>query len=550
LAAAAVSVAMLGLLSAQAVLANLPGSTFESTDGNKPVNTTGNIDWNAGMPNLSTQDDLASGSDDNAFGQGAKEDIANPSVVFGSIPPNKSDLSKLYVAFENPSADDYFLYLAWERTNVLGSANMDFEFNQSSTIDENGVTPVRTAGDILVTFDFTNGGGTPVLGLLRWVTTGNKSQCYATNGVPCWGNRVDLSAAGFADGAVAASLTFGEAAINLGPGPDGAGVFSSSTCSSFGSAFLKSRSAASFPAELKDFIAPEPVSITNCGSLLVKKTSTTDTTALLSGAVFTVVKGVVTGSTEAASSTVPETATAGYYCLNNLKLGSHTVTETTAPNGYNLTNPASQTVNVTSTQTCAARLAATTITPDATFANPPALGAIKVTKTQQNKSLTGGTGPLQGATFQIWQESNSTAGLQVAGATPDTKIGSDGVTDATGVTCFGSLPLGTYYVHESAAPTGYALAATQTAAVTTSGTCDAGFVPKTFVDVPLSKIQVVFTSLAGLGVTVASISCTSGGQAVAPVSENNTADPALDDADETITNLVPGTYTCTVVVDP
>jgi len=39
----------------------------------------------------------------------------------------------------------------------------------------------RTAGDLLVTFDFTNGGGRPALGLLRWVTAGSTSQCFSSN---------------------------------------------------------------------------------------------------------------------------------------------------------------------------------------------------------------------------------------------------------------------------------------------------------------------------------------------------------------------------------
>jgi hypothetical protein len=50
-------------------------------------------------------------------------------------------------------------------------------------------------------------------------------------------------------------------------------------------------------------------------------------------------------------------------------------------------------------------------------------------------------------------------------------------------------------------------------------------------------------------VTKASIVCANGGT-VAAVSENGNADPALDDTDETFTSLTPGTYTCTVVVDP
>jgi hypothetical protein len=61
--------------------------------------------------------------------------------------------------YKNKGTDGHdYLYLYWERTNTLGSANMDFEFNQSQTPSANGKTPVRTAGDILITFDFGSGG--------------------------------------------------------------------------------------------------------------------------------------------------------------------------------------------------------------------------------------------------------------------------------------------------------------------------------------------------------------------------------------------------------
>ena len=40
---------------------------------------------------------------------------------------------------------------------------------------------------------------------------------------------------------------------------------------SFGSVYLKSRSSDSFPAALKDFIAPEPVDISNCGTVIIHK---------------------------------------------------------------------------------------------------------------------------------------------------------------------------------------------------------------------------------------------------------------------------------------
>src|SRR5262245_54488532 len=108
--------------------ANLAGSTFEGNDGNLVVNTAGNTDW-TNAPNRVRGDDLPSGSNDNSFGGGTKEDDPNVNVVSGSIPPNKSDLTRFYVANEFTSGSN-FLYLAWERSNVLGSANMDFEINQ------------------------------------------------------------------------------------------------------------------------------------------------------------------------------------------------------------------------------------------------------------------------------------------------------------------------------------------------------------------------------------------------------------------------------------
>src|SRR5436309_15252449 len=79
--------------------ANLAGSTFEGNDGNLVVNTAGNTDW-SNAPNRVTGLDQPSGSADNAFGQGTKEDSPNVTVVDGSIPPNKNDLSRFYIGSE------------------------------------------------------------------------------------------------------------------------------------------------------------------------------------------------------------------------------------------------------------------------------------------------------------------------------------------------------------------------------------------------------------------------------------------------------------------
>jgi hypothetical protein len=168
-------------------LANLPGSPFDAGDGNLVLNDEAQ-DW-ANAPNLATAVDIL-GRNDNSFGQGTKEDTAVPTVVTGSIPPNKSDLLRFYVANQLVGGDQ-FLYLAWERVQEpSGTTNMDFEFNQSTTLSGNGVTPVRTAGDVLIKYDLAQGGTTPVLGFHRWVTTGNPATvCEANNTVPCWGPR-------------------------------------------------------------------------------------------------------------------------------------------------------------------------------------------------------------------------------------------------------------------------------------------------------------------------------------------------------------------------
>ncbi len=267
-------------------LANLAGSPFDAGDGNLVLNDEAQ-DW-ANAPNLATAVDIV-GRDDNSFGQGTKEDTAVPTVVTGSIPPNKSDLTRFYVANQRVG-DDQFLYLAWERVQEpSGTTNMDFEFNQSSTLSGNGVTPVRTAGDVLIKYDLAQGGTTPVLGFHRWVTSGTPATvCEASNTVPCWGPVQALT--GNFEGAIndptnnppsgavvdpippnnprtLSARTFGEAAINL----TDAGILPPGQCEAFSGAYLKSRSSDAFTSAVKDFIAPVPVNIRNCGEIIIRK---------------------------------------------------------------------------------------------------------------------------------------------------------------------------------------------------------------------------------------------------------------------------------------
>jgi hypothetical protein len=324
----------------------------------------GATDWQ-NVAGLNKGFDLPSGSSDNSLGQGTKEDNPNITVVSGSIPPNKSNLTRFYEASEFSTVNSHpFLYLGWERTNNLGTANFDFEINQQAQPDLTKTGPatlVRTAGDLLVTYDFTNGGGRPTVGLLRWLTSATTpvvanfatNVCLSSNTFPCWGDDVILdgtdsiaavnnldavtdplfpSSANYINPVPA--LQFGEVAIDM----QKAGVFSPGTCTAFGSTFVRSRSSASFTAEIKDFIAPIPVNISNCGSVNIIKHSDPRGVDQNFNYTSTIPNTTVTCTLDATPSSFtlndkngvdpsPITGTANTEHCVNVPAGSYTVTE-------------------------------------------------------------------------------------------------------------------------------------------------------------------------------------------------------------------------------
>src|SRR5262249_17771301 len=161
----------------------LSPSTFEGNDGNMAVDTAGHTDWaTVGLP-VTTLTDLPSGNNDNAFGQGTKESDTSVTIVSGSIPPNKNDLTKSYLSTDTVGGNT-FLYLAWIRAANTGDAHIDFELNKATqTFNATTVgsaTITRTDGDLLISYDF-GGSGTPDITSFTW-----------KNGQ--WTNQQDLSA--------------------------------------------------------------------------------------------------------------------------------------------------------------------------------------------------------------------------------------------------------------------------------------------------------------------------------------------------------------------
>ena len=598
-----------GLLgvSALAIAATLDTSKFEidtvtNVGSNLAVNTTGNLDWRA-VSTAANATSLAfqyrtdaSGQLDNSFGSGTKEDTASPIVVAGGIPPNKSDLKEFFAFTERVGTKTY-LNLGWSRIqDPQGTTNMDFELNQGSALQANGV-PKRTDGDLLITYDLSNGGTRPTLGYRKWSGNAN-SGAWGT--YTAFGTSVALGSINEAllapviapNGAVYGPYsprTFGEASIDL----NAAGIFDPGSCASFGQAYLKSRSSDSFTAALKDYIAPVATNITNCGRAVVNKT---DGTALLDGASFTIspannatapvsalteisdgvfcidqllvgttytfhesvtpsgyddaddqtfapsttgnCAGVTSSSTANmtfvntpltgsilikktksdgslldtagfgyrtngstdAYATVPG-VDAGWFCVDGLAFDRYEVRETTVPNGYN--RAPNQTVTVSTASTCAARTATdVTRSVDLTFVNNAAPGSVTITKTDDAAS----PNPLPNVEFKLYNDDGTTAGTYGGGNTVyDSDSTTDGVqalscstagltstTPLPGTCTISTIPLGTYWVVETAAPSGHDGTAPQKIEVGLGGSANTGqSLTATFVNARQHKVIVL-----------------------------------------------------------
>jgi hypothetical protein len=605
---------------------NLANSHFAAHNGSLDAGATSTLfDWNpistsnpngplnpidcgttvpGGVENCRT--DLVSSGSDESLGQGTKEDDSNVSVVSGQIPTNKDDLSRFYINHEtvttqtncgaaaHPTTTCHFLYLAWERSNLLGSAHIDFELNQSNpgiTSTAGSQTVSRTAGDVLIDFDF-GGSGVPTLIFHLWKTTGATKQgkateCEAATTYPCWGKGQQLAAASYVasvngsqvtdrnnpgaprnlpgttvtqQNKTTVSSTFGEAGINL----ESAGIFQPGACENIGYAWVKSRSSgSSFVSELKDFITPLGVDISNCGGITIQKVTdpSPDPTSTSFDYTASAANG---GDTDTTSFSLGDGDSQDLMkgTSTQIKAGDYTVTETPDSN-FTLTNIVCQddsstfgygdgTTNdhtdftdgdVSATIHLAAGEHVTCV-----FTNTEKTGAIQINKTS---SKTGN--PVGGAHFEVCTND----GPYDSGNPCDpAATGSDDlVTDSTtGVACVDGLAFGDYYVTETQAPTGYAIDDSSTSPVTvdTGSACDdSANIPSSQqlspTDTPLADIQVNVRD-AGSGETSSTITCTDG-QSNVIGSDDNPATTGWDTS-QTDLGLPPDTYTCTIVVDP
>jgi hypothetical protein len=527
--------------------ASLPGSNFEiDVDANLKVDDAAppSLDWANVTETRAT--DKVNGTGDDSYAGGVKEDTSCPGAVTDSIPPNKSDLLSFHVYREaGTGGHPGFLNLAWSRVSEpSGTTLMDFEFNQSSTSCASGPNKVRTAGDLLLEYAIDQGGSRADITARTWtgsawgVAADLDVPSTTCGGNPCAAGTINTSTIPFAesdgliDSGAKQARTFGEAQLDLRL------IFQPNKCSSFGSAMLKSRSSDSFTSQLKDFVAPVGINLTNCGKVVIHKQTIPEEDPNVTDFGYTKTFG--TDPTSANTFTLKDD---GEKVFNGVLFGTgYTVTEDVIPANWAFDSvDCSASVGVTPSlngATVTFAIDADTDVLECTYYNELQLGALKILK----NSTKGGAVSTAGAVFSYTGGSVTDNGT--GDADPD-----------IGEVCVPGLTAGPYTVNETTPPPGYGGATQTNVAVTvaTGTNCTdnqpTGTAVATFVNAPLADLQVNFRD-GGSGETslVGDISCTNTG-----VTADATTATGWDDS-ATYTGIKidpsPRTITCTIVIDP
>jgi hypothetical protein len=283
-----------------------------------------------------------------------------------------------------------------------------------------------------------------------------------------------------------------------------------------------------------------PVNISNCGTINIIKhsdprgqnqnfnyTSTIPASPSACSLDTTPASFTLNDSAGVDPSSPITTGTANTEHCSNVPAGTYTVTEGPDPANFVFESLACSADNGGSFST-SGKVATITVAPNSTvtciYTNQLQTGAIKVTKTRKHAADGTGDHPQAGVSFTV------------NGVTKQT--------DANGVACFDGLVFGSYTVNETV-PTGYSVDGNdKQVTVDNTATCsDSPYGGETvsFHNTPLTDLSVTVNSQVDGG-TASTVTCTPDGPSG---STGANGDGTFSD-----TNLVPGTYTCTVVIDP
>lgn len=243
------------------------------------------------------------------------------------------------------------------------------------------------------------------------------------------------------------------------------------------------------------------------------------------------------------------------FTVENLNPASdYTVTESDPTPNFDLTGISCDDGSSTeaSTGSVATRTATFKLEPGetvkCTFTNTQRNSLIIKKVAKDASTTTPGNELLGGATFKI--EPNPTTGDSFMTVTDD--MTGDQFNTTAGLICIDNVKptISSFKITETDAPTGYKMAAAQDAVTSSVGTCTSrgtSVADATFVNDPLSSIEIIFKSLAagaqGDATKATEISCKDS-------SDATRSSTGTTNVDETFSDLEADTYTCTIVIDP
>ncbi|MDX6677451.1 MAG: hypothetical protein QOE31_1503, partial [Solirubrobacteraceae bacterium] len=268
------------MLAGQASGAPLPGSAYDSGDGNQDTQLSG--DWQSAQAQGRVK--ISRDRNDDCFIGGVKE-LSPDGWAFnnsaGGCTPGKSNIRVAYVNAETLASTSYS-HFAFFRNDTTGNTFLTFELNQTPNTWVNGkgtTIPCRSNGDILLSFEV--GGSSLQSVLYRWtgdnsgppscpngangtftgsgVIPGSRSQ-GTMNSAQAITNYVDPASFG----ASFPANSFGEAAIDI---PAVLQAMGQSPCVAFLQMQVHSRSSSSISSAMIDYTEPVPVNIQSCAAI-------------------------------------------------------------------------------------------------------------------------------------------------------------------------------------------------------------------------------------------------------------------------------------------
>jgi hypothetical protein len=259
----------------------LPGSIFQGADGDQD-DAPPLIDWQgvAGRVQHSPDDNDA----DTAFAGGSEELLPGGwglTTASGGVTPAKDNIRDAWSAVDQP-AQDTFLYLGFTRDGSVGTTYLTFELNRDHRLWDNGraIIPCRRTGDVQISYE--PSGNEVVVAIRRWTTTiaDAATGCARAGQLTTFDEvepNVDAQAAlnaleitSHLPGAYRDTVPFrrfGEASLNLARLLEEA---FDDECLAYTSIWMHSRASTSVTSALKDYVAPQPVSLRTCAASGVK----------------------------------------------------------------------------------------------------------------------------------------------------------------------------------------------------------------------------------------------------------------------------------------